>query len=257
MKYTYGSDRTAAERLFEISKFFNKPAVELIRKYNKNGYKTGIDIGCGPGYTTGMLSRALCSNNVTGLDMSDNFISLAKVGFPELNFIKHDITQTPFPVSAETAYARFILSHLKKPDILIDKWANELEDNGILFIDELEDIYTEMKAFRKYLKINTELVASQGADLFVGRIIANGKYKHRVLHNETIKLPVPEWQAASWFYPNTVSVWKNDEFLKNRITEKERKQISENILEVMESGENKGNTFWIMRRIVIVNKYYE
>lgn len=251
MKYTFGDSKTAADRLFEISKFFNKPASDLIRKYNKNGYKTGIDIGCGPGFTTEMLSRVLRSNNITGLDMSDNFISLAKVRFPQLNFIKHDITRTPFPVSAEVVYARFMLSHLKEPVMLIDKWVNELEHNGILFVDELEDIYTETKVFKKYLKINTEIVASQGADLFVGRIIADGKYRHKVLCNENIKLPVPEWQAASWFYPNTVSIWKDNEFLKNKMTEKERRQISENILKIMESGENKGNTFWIMRRIII------
>jgi trans-aconitate 2-methyltransferase len=251
MKYTFGSSNTAAERLYEISKFFNPPAEELIKKYNSKHYKIGIDIGCGPGFTTEMLKRALGSEDVTGLDISDNFLSLAKTRCPDLKFIKHDITNPPFPVSAQTAYARFILSHMKNPVKLIDMWANELDNDGLLFVDEVEDIYTDTEVFKEYLKLNTELVASQGTDLFVGGIIAKGNYEYEVLCNETVKLPAPEYQAASWFYPNTVSIWAKDKFMKKRLNNKDRIRISEELKKIMESGKNDGNTFWIMRRIVL------
>jgi hypothetical protein len=46
-------------------------------------------------------------------------------------------------------------------------------------------------------------------------------------------------------------VWNNDAFVKTRITEKQRRNISDDIIQIMESGVDKGDTYWIMRRIVI------
>lgn len=250
MKYTFGSGQTAADRLFEISKFFNAHAVEFIKMYNNKDNCSGLDLGCGPGYTTKMLSEAISSGDVTGLDISENFIKRAKEMFPALHFIKHDITVTPFPVAADIAYGRFILSHLKNPVPLINLWVTQLHGNGLLCIDELEDIYTKTEVFKKYLKINTGLVAGQGADLFVGRILGAGEYQYRVLCNESKKLAVPEWRAASWFYPNTVSIWKNDGYVTSRVTEEERMEIADNMKHIMDSRVNDGNTHWIMRRMV-------
>ncbi|MCL6591739.1 MAG: class I SAM-dependent methyltransferase [Firmicutes bacterium] len=255
MQYTYGTSNTAADRLYEISKFFNPLALDLIQKYNSNHLSLGVDIGCGPGFTTQMLARALNSNQIYGLDISDNFLALAQAQFPQYHFLKHDITKVPFPISAEVAYARFVLSHLANPGALINQWANQLQNNGLLIIDEMEDVQTQTPVFQKYLGLNKAMVANQGAELYVGEIIASGKYDFQVLCNESSKIPVPEWQAAAWFYPNTISIWKDDGFIKTLITEKEREEISAKILEIKESGENTGNTFWIMRRIVILKDF--
>lgn len=252
MQYTYGTSNTAADRLYEISKLFNPLALDLIQKYNQDHLSLGVDIGCGPGFTTQMLAQALNSNQIYGLDNSDNFLALAQAQFPLYHFIKHDITKFPFPIAPEIAYARFELSHLANPGALINQWANQLKTNGLLFIDEMEDVHTETPVFQKYLALNKAMIADQGADLYVGEIIASEKYDFKVLCNESRKIPVPEWQAATWFYPNTVSVWKDDGFMKTKITEKEREEISAKILGIKEAQENSGNTFWIMRRIVIL-----
>lgn len=254
MQYTFGTSNTAACRLAEMAKFFNPPAVEFIQKYNHDGFNSGIDIGCGPGYTTQMLATAIKSNNVCGLDISDNFLSLAGQNYPRYGFKKHDITQFPFPLTAQTAYARFVLSHLTDPVSLINKWTNELESGGLIFIEEVEAIDTQTKAFKEYLNINSELVGSQGAELFVGNIIACGRYAFRVLCNERIRIPVSEWQAASWFHPNTISIWENNDFLKRRFSENERREISDSLLEIKETGKDDGDTFWFMRRIVMSKK---
>lgn len=252
MQYTYGTSNKAADRLYEISKFFNPLSINFIQNYYRNKFNTGIDIGCGPGFTTNMLANAIKSDNVYGLDISDNFLSLAKKNYSQYHFIKHDITKFPFPLSGEIEYARFELSHLKNPVLLINKWANELKNNGIIFIEEVEDVHTNTDVLNKYLEINKDLIANQGADLFVGKIIAPGKYEFKVLCNESVKIPVAEWQAATWFYPNTATIWKDDDYIKTKIIENERKRISDKILEIKRSEENKGNTFWVMRRIAIL-----
>jgi trans-aconitate 2-methyltransferase len=251
MKYTFGTTEKAAERLSEIAKFFNPPATDFIRRYIDRKIETAIDLGCGPGFTTDMLAQAIESNNVSGLDLSDGFLSMATARFPQYNFIKHDITKTPFPVTGNIAYARFLLSHLVNPVDLINRWTNELTNGGLLFVEELEGIETSVNVFKKYLAINQGLVATQGAELFVGGRLANGNYHLKPVCNESIKLPVPNWQAATWFYPNTVTIWQNEPYVTDNLTEPERTGIAQELLEIKDLAENKSEITWIMRRIVL------
>jgi trans-aconitate 2-methyltransferase len=135
MRYTYGTSQKAAERLEEIAGFFNPLAVQFIRNHLEKPAQSGIDLGCGPGFTTNMLAEALNCSNICGLDISGNFLSRAQSRFKQLQFIKHDITKTPFPVSGEIIYGRLLLSHLSNIVVLVNQWATQLPKSGTLFIE--------------------------------------------------------------------------------------------------------------------------
>ncbi len=251
MRYTFGTSNTAAERLEEIAKFFNPLAIQFIRNHLEQPSQSGIDLGCGPGFTTTMLAEALGCNNVYGLDVSDNFLALARERFTLYRFLKHDITMAPFPVSGETMYGRFLLSHLGNIVSLVNQWSDQLPADGTLFIEEVERIETGLPVFEKYLDINDRLIATQGAELYAGKRLAGGTYDYRVICNECATLPVPNRQAAVWFYLNTVTIWEAEPFVQTALTAEERNDISQKLLEIKNTTVNDSDITWFMRRIAI------
>ncbi len=251
MKYTYGTSEAAARRLESIAAFFNPLAVEFIRSYTDRPAAVALDLGCGPGLTTDMLSKALPRSRVYGMDKSAAFLETGRRKYPHLNFVEHDVTETPFPVEAEVMYARFLLSHLKGVVALVNRWAKQLSPRGLLFIEEVEAIDTEVALFQRYLEINAALIHSQGGELFVGRTLAEASYEHDLLLNEAITLPVENWQAASWFFPNTVTIWQEEEHVLNNVHASERKEISDELARITDSGDSRKDITWLMRHLVL------
>lgn len=251
MRYTFGTTEAAAHRLEEIAKFFNPLAHQFIRQYLSDTTNSALDLGCGPGFTTDMLSKATGCPNVYGIDKSADFLKLATAKFKHCTFIEHDVTKTPFPVRTDVMYLRFLFSHLKNVVELTNRWISELQDNGIVFIEEIEDVTTEVEVFQKYLKINAGLIASQGANLYVGTILADAVYNAVVLCNECVTIPVANFTAATWFLPNTLTIWKEEKYLIDNITQAEREEISTAISQIKESGDAQEESTWKMRRLAL------
>ena len=251
MKYTFGTSEKAAARLEQMAAFFNPLAADLIKAHLPNRLKLALDLGCGPGFTTAMLSNCTGADEAFGMDNSASFLSIARTKFPKLRFVEHDITVTPFPLMADVMYVRFVLSHQREPVELINKWTTQLKDNGILVVEELEDIDTEVQLFRDYIVTNARLVASQGADLFIGTKISTGKYCVETLLNDRRIIPVENRQAAKWFYPNADSIWKESDVVRGIWSLKDIERISTALSHVAVSTDPRSEITWKMRRIVL------
>ena len=251
MRYKFATNETTAGRLEAISRIFNPHSQRFIKGQAKNPVISAVDLGCGPGFTTHMLFMALQAGEIYGIDNSEEYLMHAMNRVGHCVFLKHDLTKTPFPVSSDIMYARFVLSHLKDPIAMINRWSNELNLGGTLFIEELEGISTDVEVFERYLDINKMLVESQGAELYVGKAISGGSYYGEVIVNETFEFEVSNRDAASMFYPNTVSIWENEEYILNNICKDERNEISGRIKGIIDSGDKTKGITWKMRRIAI------
>jgi len=245
MRYAFGTTTIASERLAKLAQIFNPQSREFIAQHAKLPLVSAIDLGCGPGYTTKMLSFAVNAKEVYGFDNSEDFLVEASDMFTDCAFVMHDVTRIPFPVRGDLMYARFVLAHLQYPARQVNTWTDELNSGGTLCIEETEDIKTDIEVFNRYLEINRKLVASQGANLFPGKQLARGVYTGEVLTNEAVELPVSNCDAAAMFYPNTVSIWENNE---------ENREISARLKEIMDSGDERKGIVWKMRRIAIRKK---
>ena len=251
-RYTFGHSNTAAVRLKLIADFFNRYSSDFITAHTINHkIQTSIDLGCGIGHTTKMLQQASRSIKTYGFDISEDFINQASVNYPELQFIIQDVTDKMFPVHADLLYSRFLLTHLKHIDIIIANWINQLKLAGYLFLDELEDITTNIEVFRKYLEINTNLVKSQGGEMFVGQFLDEKVKNMNVVFRESCIIPVEIKMAASWFYPNTISIWKTEQKVLTSTTSDEREKISKELLYLQNGKKAEGFITWKMKRIII------
>ena len=196
-EYTYGTSSTATSRLEEVAKFFNPLATDLIRQFVSVPRDTAVDIGCGPGFSTNMLAEAAMCRNTYGLDRSREFLELATERFDDCRFLEHDVTQVPFPVTADVMYARFVLCHLREPVKLVANWITQLNPMGLLFVDEIDAIDTDLEVFRTYLAMAEGIIATQRACLYVGKTLGAADYDAEALFNESVVLPVTNRQAAS------------------------------------------------------------
>lgn len=251
MRYSYGTDDAAAKRLELLSGLFNPYSEAFIKNYCPGSVESALDLGCGPGFTTDMLSRALGCSRVYGMDSSDNLLNHALKNFPKHSFIRHNVIETPFPVQTPISYARFLLTHLKDIVSLANRWVNELPLNGMLFIEECEAIDTQIPVFREYIKVASDLIASAGGFLYAGKILSQGAYEADVLCNEVFLLPAANRTVADWFYINTTTLWEREQYVLDTTTAEARKRITEEILKIRDSGDMATGSTWKLRRLVL------
>ena len=250
-KYTYGTSSAAARRLEEIAKFFNPLATDFVRSFALSSCDNAVDVGCGPGFTTDMLRRAAGCADTYGLDNSEEFLEMSAVRFQRCTFMKHDVTRAPFPIQADIMYVRFLLSHLVNPIALVNTWITQLNTGGLLLIEEVESIQTEVQVFMTYLAINEGMIANQGASLYIGRELSKGKYDADVLLNDRVEIPVANCQAATWFIPNTMTVWNENEYVLERLSASERERIRKELSQLQAQQDKRSNITWRMRRLVL------
>jgi SAM-dependent methyltransferase len=252
MAYTFGTTEIAARRLESIAAFFNPLAERFIGAFLPGSPRVALDLGCGPGFTTDMLARASRSHTVCGMDNSPAFLDMARKKYPRYQFIQHDVTVTPFPVRADVAYVRFLLSHLADPAALVNRWLRELAPGGLLFIEELEDIHTRVPVFRQYLDGNVALLRRHGTELFVGPTLAQASYAAQTLCNQTVLLPVPNAVAAGWFLRNVQTIWQCDPAVEGLIPPAQRTHIADELQRLAASPDDTSAITWSLRRLALL-----
>ena len=252
-RYTFGNTVTAAERLRRIAEFFDPLAKEFIRSNLRRPIGKAADLGCGPGYTTRMLAEAAAAKRTLWIDQSDFFIEEARRTFPTLKFRQADVTRMSDGDKFDLIYCRFLLSHLLNLDKVIASWLNCLQPGGMLILDEFEDIITEVPVFKNYIHISGELVASQGANLFVGKVLDEAVKNFRVTVNQTNIIPVEDWRAAGWFHGNTIGPWKEEKYIQTNFERSKMQDISDELLHIHNAQENVSRITWKMKRIALSN----
>jgi ubiquinone/menaquinone biosynthesis C-methylase UbiE len=126
-----------------------------------------VDIGCGPGRDTSILSKNNCK--VLGLDLSEGLINEAKKRYPKINFILADMTNVPLEnCSVDGVWANASLLHLPHLDQVrttLGEFSRILKKGGIAFIrvkaqkSSMEtavviDQLSEAKRFFRYFQLD-------------------------------------------------------------------------------------------------------
>lgn len=250
-EYTFGTSSAAAARLEEIAEYFNPLAAALIRRFVSKGCGAAVDLGCGPGFTTNMLAEAASCRKTYGLDNSREFLEMATRRFAHCTFLEHDVTKVPFPVTADVMYARFLLCHLTTPLELVAAWMTQLNSEGLLFVDEMDAIDTDLEVFKTYIAMAEGIIAAQGGSLYIGKVSAAAAHEADVLMNESAVLPVTNHQAASWFFPNTQTIWKENQYVLEHLGAKERDAVSRELERLKAERDSRSDITWRLRRLVL------
>ncbi|MBO2515773.1 MAG: trans-aconitate methyltransferase [Clostridiales bacterium] len=121
-----------------------QPAVDLAVRIDLKEPRTAIDIGCGPGNSTKVLADRFPGIRVTGADISQNMIALAKRNYPEMEFISLDASKDlagmkeRYDIVFSSACIQWIPDHRR----LIPGMMGILKAGGVLAV-QMPDNYFE------------------------------------------------------------------------------------------------------------------
>ena len=112
-------------------------AKELIPKLKLNGDEALLDIGCGDGKVTALLSSYLPHGHVVGIDNSEEMIALARKTFPHchnpnLTFLKMDARELTFREEFDVAFSNATLHWIIDHQPVLEGVRDSLDRKGRL-----------------------------------------------------------------------------------------------------------------------------
>ena len=254
MGYAFGDTGLAARRLALLADTFADSSRTFLRESVHWRPREAADLGCGPGYSTQLLAETVSADNTVGLDNSESFLRLAQKSTSErMSFLLHDITTGPFPSGPfDLLFSRFELTHLRVPDAVVMLWGEQLNVHGLLLIDEVERVETNIAVLRTYLDMQQAMLRDQGTCLFIGPVL------DRIGDSELIKrrssevraVHVPASRAAAMFHMN-LGVWRHNEFVERSYEQAELDELENGLLAVFDGRDNARPVEWGLRQIVM------
>jgi trans-aconitate 2-methyltransferase len=206
-RYTFGTGTIAARRLHTVARVFEPAMVALLEALGVARADRVLDLGCGPGSSTGSLQRLVSTPDLVGIDGSPAFVAEAARNLPGARFLVGDVTE-PWPVDpADLVYARCVLAHLPEPVAMARRWREQLAPGGRLVLEEPETIDTDIGVYRRYLEITNALVASRGAAMYAGREL-RGRFRGALVDRPFV-VDVDPADASAMFTMNLAS-WRDD-----------------------------------------------
>jgi SAM-dependent methyltransferase len=211
--YAFGDVELAARRLQLLDRVFAEPSRALLGVAASGPIGLAVDLGCGPGWSTRLLSETLRPFRLAGLDTSQSFLQMARAaGPPGTAWFSHDITSVPFPTGpADLLHARFVLCHLPEAETVLRKWLGQLNPGGYLLTQDDQEIVARHPVLVSYEEMARSLVAARGADLWVGARLArlDAPKGFQKVVNKLYRHRVPVALAAQMFAMN-FAVWRHD-----------------------------------------------
>jgi SAM-dependent methyltransferase len=231
MSYTFGDHEEASRRLRRLAEIYEPETRGLLELAVDSGkprtLRLAVDLGCGPGWTTQLLDETLKPRRTVGLDASDRYIAEARANLPHLEFFRHDILQTPFPVEApELLLCRFLLTHLPSPQTALTAWAEVAAPHAILLIHETEEIESAHPALHRYYELVGEMQRHYGQALHVGSILESclAKTAWKVRQSRSLILEKPAREMAQLHLPN-MRTWGRNEYAAQAFDRRELDEL--------------------------------
>lgn len=253
-RYLFGDSDLAARRLGVLADAFAAPSRAFVSAAAGRRLRLGVDLGCGPGYTTHLVADATDCEQVVGLDNSAHFIGLAaKTATESVSFRIHDVTTVPFPDGpSDLIYGRFLLTHLPEPEALIAEWATKLRPGGRLLAEETESIHTTEAVFATYLTIVEAMLNDRGHDLYVGRRLAamQAPDASMTCNALTARVPVTNDLAARMFSMN-IRTWKDSPFVQEHHSPGTIQALEADLSDLAATPTEETGIEWKLRQLVI------
>ena len=99
-----------------------------------------LDIGCGPGNHAKFLYSLNNRYQITGIDLSEKMLELARENAPHCNFIKDDIRNLASNIKYDAVIASFCIVHLADNELIefIANLSELLNNTGQLYLSFIE-----------------------------------------------------------------------------------------------------------------------
>lgn len=249
--YAFGDTPAASARLAVLAEVFAPTSTALLAGLGADPERV-LDLGCGPGRSTAMLTSCFRGATVVGVDRSAAFVAEAASTVPGAGFHVADVTADDLPGSpADLVYARFVLAHLADQTEVLGRWAGLVAPGGHLVVEETEAIATDDEGFRTYLELATAAVAARGGHLHAGPDLAAAAAATGldVVRDDVVALEASVGEAATMFALNLRTL-REDPVVKARVAPDELEALSV-ALEARRGDLDRATIGWRIRQLVV------
>ena len=238
--YTFGDTDLAAQRLRLLARVFEPSSARLLGGLADAGGALGVDLGCGPGYTTKLVAEHVALERVVGLDQSPRLLERAarESASERVSFEQCDVSIAPFPIPrADFLYSRFLLTHLSDPAAVVHAWAGAALPNARLVLEETAYMRGEHPAFPRYYALVERMQAHYGQRMYIGQELARLSASPDWLVESVQIAPsqLPAQDMASLHFHN-LQTWSSDAFAKANYDATELRDLGRE-LEQIANGE--------------------
>lgn len=111
-----------------------QPSIDLVARIDYNNPSKIIDIGCGPGNSTQVLSNRWPDSEITGADNSPAMIKKAKEDYPTQKWILFDAGKDTIDAKFDIVFSNATIQWIPDHVTLIKRFSEMLIDNGVLAV---------------------------------------------------------------------------------------------------------------------------
>ncbi len=251
-KYTFGDNDRASMRLRRLAELYEAETRELLQRHGAGAPRLAVDLGCGPGWSTRLLHEVMAPLRTLGLDASPRFVAEARLTHrPELGFFVHDVTRTPFPVpEPDLLLCRFLLTHLRRPQLVLATWASVSAPGARLLVHETERLEADPPTLRRYYDLVAELQAHHGQALDVGGQLEGyfAQTSWRLADSRSRVLEKPAALMAELHLQN-LRTWREEEYARRNFAPGELRQLEASLERIVRGVEDGGKVWNTVRQI--------
>jgi ubiquinone/menaquinone biosynthesis C-methylase UbiE len=177
--YIIRGGKEGRDRLGVLARVLRPTTAGLLDRAGPIDGAVAIDVGCGGGDVTfDLAERVGPRGRVFGLDLDETKLALARdeakeLGIAIASFHRADVG-APWPAGgARVVYARFILTHLPDPTVLLRRAKEALLPGGFILAEDIDFAGhfcdPACPAFERYQELYLAAARKRGADPFIGR----------------------------------------------------------------------------------------
>jgi ubiquinone/menaquinone biosynthesis C-methylase UbiE len=166
------------ERLRLLARVMRPTTLALLKRMGVHAGMKCLDVGCGGGDVALDLARLVGpQGEVVGIDMDATKLDLARneassQRLEQVSFQQTEIDKYNFQPVFDLVYARFLLTHLSRPERALRKMHDALRPGGVLVIEDIDFsghfCWPDCAAFRQYIALYAEAAKRQSADPNIG-----------------------------------------------------------------------------------------
>jgi len=167
------------ERLRLLSRVLRPSTNALLTRAGLRRGMACLDAGCGGGDVAFDMARAVgARGNVCGTDIDEAKLAIARLearqqGLFNVEFFRADLQREVPRGFYDLAHARFLLTHLPKPEAALQNLRAALRPGGAVVLEDVDFTgyfcHPEIPAFRRYVELYTALAARRGGNPNIGR----------------------------------------------------------------------------------------
>jgi SAM-dependent methyltransferase len=166
------------QRLKLLARVLQPTTLELFRRVGVGPGMVCLDVGCGGGDVSFDLARRVGpAGRVVGTDLDPAKLERARREADEeklgnVEFREADVSEGFDALAYDLVYARFLLTHLSRPEAALAHMVQALRPQGAVVVEDIDFTghfsYPECAAFARYVELYTAVVRRRGGDPNIG-----------------------------------------------------------------------------------------